>query len=474
MRLLELFQPLAPFVPRVRKPNAPVQFKEKLLWTIVCLLVFLICCQIPLYGIHASMSQDPFHWLRMIMASNRGTLMELGISPIITSGLILQLLAGTKIIDVDMNIPEDRALFDVVSKFFGLVLTFGQSTAYVLSGMYGPVGDLGTMNIMLIILQLFVAGIVVLLLDELLQHYGLGSGISLFIATNVCEGVCWKAFSPTKINVGRGTEFEGSVICMFHALLTRADKGRALHYAFSRDNLPNMSNLFATITIYFLVVYLQGFKVNIPVKSLKQRGQHGSYPIKLFYTSNMPIILYSALVTNVYMISQVIFKKFGDVLPIIGLLGQWKEVEGGRAQSIPIGGLAYYLSPPHSLTDITNDPVHAAIYVAFVLITCGIFSALWIQISGQSSKDVARQFREQEMVIRGHRETSNVKVLSRYIPIAAAFGGMCIGALSLFADLLGAIGSGTGILLAVTTIYQYYGAFVKEGDSLGVGSFFGF
>lgn len=49
------------------------------------------------------------------------------------------------------------------------------------------------------------AGLIVLLLDELLQKgYGLGSGISLFIATNICETIVWKAFSPTTINTGRG------------------------------------------------------------------------------------------------------------------------------------------------------------------------------------------------------------------------------------------------------------------------------
>ena len=57
--------------------------------------------------------------------------------------------------------------------------------------------------------------------------------------------------------------------------------------------------------------------------------------------------------------------------------------------------------------------------------------------------------------------------LFRYIPTAAAFGGLCIGALSVLADFLGAIGSGTGILLAVTIIYQYFEIFVKEQSEQG-------
>ncbi len=80
---------------------------------------------------------------------------------------------------------------------------------------------------------------------------------------------------------------------------------------------------------------------------------------------------------------------------------------------------------------------------------------------------VAKNLKEQGMIMRGHRETSMVHELNRYIPTAAAFGGLCIGALSVTADLLGAIGSGTGILLAVTIIYQYFEIFVKEQSEMG-------
>ena len=62
-------------------------------------------------------------------------------------------------------------------------------------------------------------------LDEMLQHgYGLGSGISLFIATNICESIIWKAFSPYTVSSPRGVEFEGAIIALFHLLLTRGDK----------------------------------------------------------------------------------------------------------------------------------------------------------------------------------------------------------------------------------------------------------
>ena len=155
----------------------------------------------------SSDSADPFYWLRVIMASNRGTLMELGISPIVTSGLIMQLLAGAKILEVG-DTPRDRALFNGAQKLFGMVITVAQAIVYVMTGMYGDPADLGAGVCLLIIIQLFCAGLIVLLLDELLQKgYGLGSGISLFIATNICETIVWKAFSPATINTGRGKCF---------------------------------------------------------------------------------------------------------------------------------------------------------------------------------------------------------------------------------------------------------------------------
>ncbi|KAG6577031.1 Protein transport protein Sec61 subunit alpha, partial [Cucurbita argyrosperma subsp. sororia] len=390
--------------------------------------------QLPLYGIHSTTGADPFYWMRVILASNRGTVMELGITPIVTSGMVMQLLVGSKIIEVDNNVREDRALLNGAQKLLGILIAVGEAVAYVLSGMYGSVSQLGVGNAILIIVQLCFAGIVVICLDELLQKgYGLGSGISLFIATNMCENIIWKAFSPTTINSGRGAEFEGAVIALFHLLITRTDKVRALREAFYRQNLPNVTNLLAT----------------------------GSYPIKLFYTSNMPIILHSALVSNLYFISQLLYRKYSGNF-LVNLLGIWKESEYSNGQSVPVGGLAYYITPPSSLADMAANPFHALFYLVFMLSACALFSKTWIEVSGSSAKDVAKQLKEQQMVMPGHRESNLQKELNRYIPTAAAFGGMCIGALTVLADFMGAIGSGTGILLAVTIIYQYFETFEKE------------
>jgi protein transport protein SEC61 subunit alpha len=189
--------------------------------------------------------------------------------------------------------------------------------------------------------------------------------------------------------------------------------------------------------------------------------------LQLFYTSNMPIILQSALLTQIYMISQMAYTRLPDNF-LVNLLGVWQPYEGS-SQLKAVSGLAYYLSPPHSFAELGNDPVHGLFYIAFMLSSCAFFSKTWADFTGASAKDVARQLRDQQMVVVGHRDSEEtvLTVLNRYIPIAAAFGGLCIGALSVFADLFGAIGSGTGILLAVTIIYQYFEIFVKEQREMG-------
>uniref|UniRef100_A0A8C5V6P7 SEC61 translocon subunit alpha 1 n=1 Tax=Microcebus murinus TaxID=30608 RepID=A0A8C5V6P7_MICMU len=415
IKFLEVIKPFCVILPEIQKPERKIQFKEKVLWTAITLFIFLVCCQIPLFGIMSSDSADPFYWMRVILASNRGTLMELGISPIVTSGLIMQLLAGAKIIEVG-DTPKDRALFNGAQKLFGMIITIGQSIVYVMTGMYGDPSEMG-------------------------------AGICLLITIQM--------------------EFEGAIIALFHLLATRTDKVRALREAFYRQNLPNLMNLIATIFVFAVVIYFQGFRVDLPIKSARYRGQYNTYPIKLFYTSNIPIILQSALVSNLYVISQMLSARFSGNL-LVSLLGTWSDTSsGGPARAYPVGGLCYYLSPPESFGSVLEDPVHAVVYIVFMLGSCAFFSKTWIEVSGSSAKDVAKQLKEQQMVMRGHRETSMVHELNRYIPTAAAFGGLCIGALSVLADFLGAIGSGTGILLAVTIIYQYFEIFVKEQSEVG-------
>lgn len=146
-----MVQPVKHMLPEVEQPLKKQAFRDKLLWTAITLFIYLICCQIPLYGIVRQEGADPLYWLRVILASNKGTLMELGISPLVTSSMIMQLLQGAKIIEVNMQSKNDKELFQSAQKLFGLVITVGEALGYLLSGMYGPPSELGIIKSILIV-----------------------------------------------------------------------------------------------------------------------------------------------------------------------------------------------------------------------------------------------------------------------------------------------------------------------------------
>jgi len=213
-------------------------------------------------------------------------------------------------------------------------------------------------------------------------------------------------------------------------------------------------NLIATLAVFAVVIYLQGFRIEIPVKSNRFRGQRGSYPVKLFYTSNMPIMLESALTSHIYIVSQMLFHRFPDNF-LVKLLGVWEPMDES-SQLAATSGFAYYISPPRTVRAAFVDPIHTILYILFMTSVCAIFSKTWIEVSGSGPRDIAKQLKDQQLVMAGHREGSMYKELKRVIPTAAALGGAVLGLLSVTADLMGAIGSGTGILMAVTIIYSYW------------------
>src|SRR5512139_1280063 len=192
-RFLSLFKPIGRVLPEIKVPERKVSFNEKIFWTALVLMVFLVMSEVPLYGISPA-AEDQFSALRVIFASSRGTLMELGIGPIVTAGLILQLLVGSAIIQCDMSDSQDRSLFTSASKVFSIALTGVQASAYIISGMYGTIAGPTTI---IIFIQLLAAGLIVMLLDELIQKgWGMGSGISLFIMAGVAQNIVWQTFSP--------------------------------------------------------------------------------------------------------------------------------------------------------------------------------------------------------------------------------------------------------------------------------------
>jgi preprotein translocase SecY subunit len=452
-RFLSIFRPLARILPEIKVPERKVSFNEKIFWTALVLIVYLVMTEIALYGITGAV-QEQFGALRVIFASNRGTLMELGIGPIVTAGLILQLLVGSAIIQADMSDPQDRGLFTVASKFFSILLTGIQASAYIISGMYGSLSGPTTI---VIFLQLLAAGVIVMLMDELVQKgWGLGSGISLFIMAGVAQNILWQTFNP-----GTGL-FVGSL----DTLLRGTPSYGLTEWVIGAGSYPSLIGFIATIGTFLVIIYLEGVRVELPMTYAGYKGFRSRYPIKLLYVSNLPVIFASALFANVYFFTQLLWSQMGTPTPgtnwLFILLGDYNRTTNGAVT--PVGGLAYYVTPPNNLTSVAAEPIRASVYLAILVGFCAVFSLIWLEVGGLGPDKVAKQLMDSGMQIPGYRRSGRPiqAILKRYIPVVTVLGGIIVGLVAGIADFLGVFGTGTGILLSVGIIYQYYELLMRE------------
>ncbi|MFQ5831157.1 MAG: preprotein translocase subunit SecY [Candidatus Thorarchaeota archaeon] len=474
---------LSPFVrvmPEVRTPDREVSFREKLVWTGVILVLFLLMSHIPLYGVDKTVGTDYLWALRVILASKRGTLMELGIGPIVTAGLVMQLLSGSKIIDVDFSDPDDRAQFTGGQKVLAMVMTAFQSIAYIIGNAYGTLGPEAAL---LVFMQLFIAGIVVILMDELIQKgWGLGSGVSLFIMTNVAGQVIFNAlnFVDLESAIAPGytdpTNLPRGIIAALLANTIRffgigTDVGPFIDWGWLliRDGVnPSLFTLAITLVIVVAVVWMESVRVEIPLQYAKYRGMKARYPIKLLYTSNIPVILAQALFANILFFGQIISTNFNPTgtNPLLSWIGIFQQ-DPDSARMIATFGLSRYVTPPQGIFNVFEQPdglLHIAVYSFLMILLCWGFSRVWTDIAGIAPRDVSRQLLDSGYIVPGFRRSEKVleRLLDRYIPIVASLGGFLVGVLAAAADVAGALASGTGILLMVSIIKQYYEQIAKE------------
>jgi preprotein translocase SecY subunit len=444
-------------MPEVKAPDRHIPFREKLLWTALVLVAYFILTEIPLFGSKGS-TGDPYFYLRVIFASSRGSLMELGIQPIVTAGLITQLMASSGLIQFDNKNAEDRSLLTGATKFLTIIMTSALAIAYIFAGAYGT--GLSMVAMGAIFLQLFIAGLIVMLLDELLQKgWGLGSGISLFIAAGVAQKILWDLVSPLPFpDPSENGKAVGSIIAYVQSIL-RGESALTSFVVRSRDDAPTMLGFVVTIVVFIVVMYLQALRVEIPISYAKYRGFRGRYPVNLLYVSNLPLILVSSLFMDIYFFVQIIWSRFNPLSdnPWLNWLGTFKENQA-------VGGLAYYITSPRNLSQFSADPIRALVYAGLLIGLCGLFAMIWLQVSGMDPASVAQQLVDSGLQIPGFRRSVRPiqSVLERYIPTVAVLGGLIIGVVASFSDFFGAYGTGTGILLTVGIIYQYYQTIARE------------
>ncbi len=421
---LNKIRPILEYIPEVKRPERDIPFKEKLKWTGIVLVLYFIMGTIDVYTGGAQLPAQ-FEFWQTVTASKMGTLITLGIGPIVTAGIIMQLLVGAEIIKLDMSKPDNRAMFQGLQKAFSIFMCFVEATMF--AGMFG-ISSIGILAI--IIFQFALGAILLIYLDEIVSRYGIGSGIGLFIAAGVSQTIFVGALGP-----------KGYLWEFFNALVQGA-----LYTAFEYI-LP----ILGTIVVFLIVVYAECMRVEIPLAHGRIRGAVGKYPIKFVYVSNLPVILSAALFANIQL--------WGMFLEKMGypLLGHYV---GGRA----VDGIAYYFTTPYGISSVMADPLHAIFYAIMMVIFCIIFGLFWIETSGLDAKSMARRLGSLDMAIKGFRKSTKSieQRLKRYIKPLTVMSSAFIGLLAAGADFTGALGGGTGVLLTVSIVYRMYEQLIQE------------
>jgi preprotein translocase SecY subunit len=448
------------YVPQVPKPKKKISLAEKFVWTGIALFAYLVMAQIPLYGVTDDPRFDFLAFARVIFAAQQGTLMELGIGPIVTAGLLMQLLKGSGLIKLDFKNPDDRSLFTSATKIVTIIVIVAEGGLYGAS-VYGPLtAEDAPLAIYIVIAQLIGASLIVMLMDEMIQKgWGVGSGLSLFIMAGIAQTILWSVFSIVPADDGP--------VGIFPFTIDAIANGQGADAIFRTGQLPSLFILALTIGIILVLVYIEGIHVDVPIVSTKYRGFTAVYPIKLLYTSVIPVILASALLANAVFMGQMLWANYNpnNTNPAFNWIATFDPAaQGGGGQASPTGGILYYITAPRGLDVAAADPIRSVVYVIFMAAIVTVFSRLWVELGGLSARTAARNLLDADVQVPGFRrsEGSVEGLLNKYIPALTLLSGMIIGTLAGISDVLGVFGTGTGILLMVSIMVSYYQTLVKE------------
>ncbi len=502
--LLYKLEPLIKKWPAVTKPEGHVHFRTKLLWTVAVVLTYFVLGNVIVWGM-SSQTVDIFAQFRAILAGASGSIIHLGIGPIVTGGIIMQLFAGANIFNLDLQDPEDKAIYQGTQKVMVFSMLFVSGVPQVF-GFLEPsqalINVVGTGWARTIIAgQIALGGWFIILMDEIISKWGLGSGVSLFIVAGVSQSlftglVSWlPSFQGQPLDPFQNPP--GGLLPKAVYILNELSIGELVfqggfeQIAFVGTN--SLISLISTTLIFLGVVWAESTRVELPLSHARVRGARGRYPIRLMYANVMPLIFVQALLANVNLMAILLYSGPLSNLPFVGgkdWVGGFPFLNAGSASGAATqaySGIAYYVSPVNGLSDwllpiispnasqFTNllafrDPwqlwVHVAVYAVVIITGSIIFAIFWVETASMGASDVARQIQSSGMQLPGFRRDPRIleRVLERYIPTITVISGVLLGILSVFADLFGTLGqaTGTGLLLAIGILSRTYEQIAKE------------
>lgn len=444
---MSFYKNLLLHLPEVADPEKKQSLKQKLMWTGGILVLFLFLAAIPLFGVSPDQASY-FQQLELLLGAKIGKLLTLGIGPIVTASIVLQLLKGAQILSFDLNSEEGKFVYTGSSKLLTFAFIILESIVYV---AFGAVTPSDPSLFWIVVLQLALGGTIVVYMDEVVKKWGIGAGVSLFIAAGIGQAVFLQLFSPFTSSgsaswlIG-GTDVPIGKIWAGLYYLSHADPTSFLTAVVGPIGI--------TALLFVLIVFFQSINVEIPLSFGRVRGQSMKWPLNFFYAGVIPVILISALSANLRLWSTL-----------------WEKFKGLNQGSSTFSSIITYIQPLSGSiwTNLGNlftfDVIsHILTYLIFMIVGATLFSYFWVQTSGMDSKSQAKQILSSGLQIPGFRKDTRIieRVLDRYIIPITLLGGIGIGIMAATANLLGALTSGTGILLMIMIIYQFYKTLARE------------
>lgn len=464
----EAAEPVLSRMPVVRQPKQHVPFKRKLAWTAGILVLYFFLTNIQLWGLAAGEGTDLFGQFRSVLAGEQGSLMQVGIGPIVTGSIVMQLLSGANLLGLDTNDPRDQILYQGLQKLLVIIVTLMTAIPMVYAGFLqaAPVAGLSPDIVeVLLVAQVFVGGVLILYMDEIVSKWGIGSGVGLFIIAGVSQRLVGgfvsldEGFIPNWVRVFLGDYDIGPL-----------PFGAGLQDLLF-DDFIGLIALVTTVMIFVIVVYAESVRVEIPLSHARVKGARGRFPVKLIYASVLPIILVRALQANIQFLGQIIDRVTDG--------GRWDLIVNYDADGQIIGGLFYYLAPIYSpedwmwFTGATPAPIEpwqailrVGVDMSFMIVGGAIFAIFWVETTNMGPEATAKQIERSGMQIPGFRQNVGVveQVMERYIPQVTILGGALVGLLAVMANMLGTVGdvTGEGLLLTVSITYKLYEEIAEE------------
>lgn len=432
---------LVEYLPEVKKPLSAVGTKEKIMWTLGALILFYLMGHVYPVGVNSQAIEFTFQRLEILLGAKTGTLITIGIGPIVLASIFLQLAMGSGLFKLNMQNLEDKKFFQGLQKLLAILLAIVQAIVYVSSGFIPSNPGMA----LWVVIQLALGSIVLIFLDEIVQRYGFGSGVSLFIAAGVAQAIFIGGLAWTSTGTGIPT-----------GLIPQA-----IYYLINSDITNAFWSLLPvifTVIVFMVSVYFEGMKIEIPISYSRVGNVGARYPLKFLYVSNIPVILASAVLLNVQLLG-LLMSSAG--IPILGTFQNNQPTSGLALYVTPLnspllitGGYAGYLDSISNLQGILHIIVYGIVLIALSV----LFGWFWVQSTGMDAGSVSRQLSGAGLNISGYRQDPRItqRILENYIPAITLLGSFAVAVLAWFADITGALGTGTGILLAVGIIYKLW------------------